>query len=185
MKIIEHDNRQISFPTEWKDYTLGQYQQILNLKEKQDKGLYQYEMEFVLDLVNVLTCDDVSDMPIEDVVPLMNECLECLSVTPTYPNTNTLEFEGVTYVFTRDLDRLTMGEKIEIDKLRQNSENHIDILHIVLAILVREGYQDEKGNWKQEKLNKDTVYERSLILQRCPVNDVLGMINFFLNGKYQ
>jgi len=141
-----------------------------------------------------------SDDVFEDMdMPIFNQLVDALvflSEEMKYDDEPTVNINGNTYVISKNIDdmsKLTMGEVISINVLRDASRaagyNTYDYLPKMLAILIRPGYSVENKEfgtkeWKQDKFRSEDIDKRAeLLLKHLSAPQAMKVANFFLRSK--
>jgi len=169
--------------TSWEEMTLGQWIKIQKLA--QIKESFLIEEMYVFRLVDIL-CDveegELDDLSVGDINEF-SKSFSFLEVDYKPDIITHVNLNGVDYVFNVNLNKLTSGEYISLKIVEGTNKNSLENIAKILAILIRPGYQNEKGEWVQHKFNAEEIEQRSFELQKMKVVDLLGGYSFFLSGS--
>ena len=187
MKTFLIGEKEIRVPTNWEEITLRKYFTIAKLE--QSKSSFAFEELYMMKMIEVL-CDsseeEMDDMTLEQVTEI-SESLQFMSNMDDWKIYTNINIGGVDYVFPKDMNKLTMGEYISIKTLQENTPDTIDTIPLILGIILRPGKKiiDDYGKekWVQNKFDVEGIEIRKELFMDQPVSNVMGAINFFLNGK--
>lgn len=188
MKRFELNGKEFMMPTDWKELTLKHYVDLALLEEQRVE--YLLGELYLLKVIEVL-CQaeggDLDELTLEMVAELSKE-VSYLQVEPTWSNTKSIEIEGTTYGFPQDLNKLTMGEYISIKTLQENSKSQAESIPYILSVILRparlvKDMETGKEHLKQDKFDAQNIEWRKELFLKQPVYDLMGPINFFLNGN--
>ena len=188
MKLIKLTDKEVKVPNSWEDITLSKYIQVAKLEEA--KSSFSFEELYIMKLFELL-CDveegDLDSLTLDQVEEVSKELL-FLSKQDGFKIKTNINIDDVDYVFPSDMNKLTMGEYISIKTLQERFTNQIDAMPYILAIILRPGKKVEdpytkKEKWVQNKFDVEGIEYRREIFMKQPVTDLIGSINFFLNGK--
>jgi hypothetical protein len=187
MKTFLIGEKEIRVPTNWEEITLRKYFTIAKLE--QSKSSFAFEELYMMKMIEVL-CDsseeEMDDMTLEQVTEI-SESLQFMSNMDDWKIHTNINIGGVDYVFPKDMNKLTMGEYISIKTLQENTPDTIDTIPLILGIILRPGKKiiDDYGKekWVQNKFDVEGIEIRKELFMDQPVSNVMGAINFFLNGK--
>ena len=181
------DDREINMPTDWSEITLQRYIDIVKIYNERE--LYNIPELFVLRLIEVLcgleqdALDNLNLGELEEIITKV----DFLEKEPEWPIKKSLNINGVDYIFAPDINKLTMGEYISIKVYEQNLTGDILMkIPYLLAIILRPAVKeliDGVEVVRQEKFNPDNIEDRKNLFLGFSVYDVMGNVNFFLNGK--
>jgi len=187
MYSFKIEEKEFNIPTDWTELTLERYIDIVKLE--QTKENYFIAELYLLKMIECLAGAEDGELDalmIEEVEKISKE-IGFISETPEWPNTRFINIDGIDYVFSPDLNKLTMGEYISIKTFQENIKEEIDTIPYLLTIILRPGKKevDESGNekWVQNRFDANTIEDRKALFMKQPVFNLLGPITFFLNGK--
>lgn len=185
------DEKEYEMCSQWDEMTLSQFIDVIKINDKHSAG-YIGDNEFILNTIEVLSHQpessliDIDMATIEKITPHL-EKLQTNQIKPR--KLDHINIDGVDYVFKKDMNQITMGEKISIEILTKKAETPYDTYFDVLSILLRPGTQEvdtetKKKVWKQEKFSTENLQSRKELFQKeLKAVDALYLINFFLAGK--
>ena len=102
-----------------------------------------------------------------------------------------ITINGKDYVFKKNFDKLSMGEKISIELLQKRSLSIVDSTLYTLAVLLRPGTstidkETKQVIWEQEKFDTNNLdYRVELFRDHLKAVDTLGLLSFFLTGRLE
>lgn len=179
---FELNDKTYSLCTGWEDLTLGQWidiQRLYIMKETFDiEEIYFFK---IMDILCNAKEGELDELPMEKVNEMSKE-LSFLDTNFTPEVIDHIHMNGVDYVFNTNLNKLTSGEYISIKMIEQHEKIEHERIAKILAILIRPGYKDVNGNWKQNKFNTEDLDQRAIDILDIKVTSVLGAYNFFLSG---
>lgn len=181
MYKFEVNGKEFSMPTSWDEISLERYIELAKL-EKTREG-YKIPELYLLKLFEALMGvgeGELDELDIETMTDLSSK-LAFVSEVPQWPNTRHINIEGVDYVFTPDLNKITMGEYISIKTLQDNTDE-VEFIPYLLSIILRPG-KEVNGVWVQDKFDTDGIDTRRELFMKQPVFSLIGPVNFFLSGK--
>lgn len=89
------------------------------------------------------------------------------------------EMDGVKYGFENNWERLSFGAWQDLEVL--TSDNIIDNIHHILAVLYRPVISQNGTKYKIEPYDSKTVLERSELMKNAPIKVFFGASSFFLS----
>jgi hypothetical protein len=182
------NDNEYKIPTTWDEITLGKFIEIGKLDQMKDT--YIIDDLYYIRLVEILSDiynNDLDDLEITEFKNIL-ENISFINEVPKWKVVQHIEIGEDLYV-VRDLNKLTMGEKISISTLIKD-KNEFDVLLYIIAIVVRPGkrvYDNElkKDIYIIDKFDgdMDKINNRISILKGLSCTQLMGISNFFLNGN--
>ena len=157
---------QYNIPTKWEEVTLKQFQQILELENKNDNLA-------ILAIMLNKTKEEVQQLP-SKVLTLFYTNLNFFKEEPKVDSDNKLTINDELYVIN-DKDNMKVGEYADFNEILQYDRNNYAYM---LAILCRKEGEVYDDKFIAEKLNK-----RKEMFENIPVTEALKTVNFFFQ-KY-
>lgn len=151
-----------NIPSKWEDVTLKQFQQILNLQDKNDNLA-------ILAIMLGKTKEEVQQLP-SKVLTLFYKNLNFFKAEPRTESDNKLTINDELYVIN-DKDNMKVGEYADFNEILQYDRNNYAYM---LAILCRKEGEVYDDKFIAEKLNK-----RKEMFENIPVTEALKTVNFF------
>ena len=188
MKTFSINKKEFNLATDWSELTLRQYLSLVKTKEKE--STYPIPTLFMIAVFEILCgaqSGELDDMELETLGVLTKE-LEFINKTPKFSKLESINIDGVDYIFPSDLSKTKLNEVITIQSIRQKIEG-VDFIPYLLAVLLRPGkkvYDNElqKDVWVQDRFDgKNYEYRVNLFLDKCKGVDVMSIADFFLTGK--
>lgn len=155
-----------NIPSKWEEVTLKQFQQILELENKNDNLA-------ILAIMLNKTKEEVQQMPAK-VLTLFIGKLDFFKEEPKVESNNSIEVDGEIYLINVK-ENLKFGEYCDFNEILQYDRNNYAYM---LAILCRKEGEVYDDKFIAEKLNK-----RKEMFENIPVTEALKTINFFFQ-KY-
>jgi hypothetical protein len=171
------DKKFVDIPEGYDEMKIGHYMEILSIIEKKDE--YKNEFEFSLDILSKLIgCDRKVLLKLNrDEIYELTGCFLYLKETPSKKTFIEFTMDGVKYGLTKF--PLLVEEEISIETILTQGKKESDILHLLIAILIRPVENDkivELDEWddlqKRAELFKDKLY----------LEDVYGAVMVFTDG---
>lgn len=153
---------QYNIPTKWEEVTLKQFQQILELENKNDNLA-------ILAIMLNKTKEEVQQLP-SKVLTLFYQNLNFFKEEPKSEVDNKLTINDELYVIN-DKDNMKVGEYADFNEVLQYDRNNYAYM---LAILCRKEGEVYDDKFIAEKLNK-----RKEMFENIPVTEALKTVNFF------
>lgn len=151
-----------NIPTKWEEVTLKQFQQILELENKNDNLA-------ILAIMLNKTKEEVQQLP-SKVLTLFYQNLNFFKEEPKVESDNKLTINNELYVIN-DKDNMKVGEYADFNEILQYDRNNYAFM---LAILCRKEGEVYDDKFIAEKLNK-----RKEMFENIPVTEALKTVNFF------
>lgn len=150
--------------------TIGKYKELLELEKSED------EMENVLDILSILTDEDVGTLltiPINDfkeLVSKMSFLKERPAISERCPNSITIK--GTKYNVEKDVKKMSVGQYIDYKQYYKEPEDLMKNLNYIMTIfLIPNGHKYGDGY--------DIDALASLINDNLSVTTAIGISNFF------
>lgn len=188
MKIIEFEDKVYNIPECWDDVTLKIYIRLAKLEEI--KNTYTIDELYLIKVIECLC--DVEDGDLDDLtIDILNEISKYIIFVQDEQkpsNAKIIKIGDTIYSFPSDLNKLTIGEYVSIKTLQENSKSQAEIIPDILSIILRpadEVKDSETGviSYKQKRFDALNMEYRKELFMDIPVMDLIGPINFFLNGN--
>tara|TARA_R110000744_G_scaffold205030_9_gene323796 strand:- start:283 stop:876 length:594 start_codon:yes stop_codon:yes gene_type:complete len=162
----------LTFPTDYDEITIQQYQQITALE-----GQYDSDIHRVMAAIRILTkADDKQLMQISSKdIPRIEKVLSWLKTPPK--NTEVRDrftMDGVEYGLVPDMDNLTVGEFADLEK---NCEEADKNMHEIMAILYRPVVRTV-SNWYEIEPYRPSA-EKGKTMRNAPFGVVVSLMVFF------
>jgi len=161
---------EIKIPETLNDFTLEQYIEISKLDEIKDAG-EQFYTDRVLSIVFGLNDIKTLNLKNKDISLMIDSVREVLTQEPKFENR--FSMSGIDYGFIPNLDEITFGELIDLDKFSE--DNQIDKIMGVLYRPIIGEQQGKRYEIKKYEGNPDYVARRQM-----PLGIALGALGFFL-----
>ena len=157
----------ITVPTDLNEITLGQYQNFLKIKDKNDDPYFiQCKLIEIFCNVDALAVRNMKLSDADKIGNLLNKMFQKKASL-----INTFKLNGVEYGFIPDLNNISFGEYIDLDTNISDWEN----MHIAMNVLYRPILQRQNNKYRIEKYKTET--KDNLI--NMPLSVVMGSV-FFL-----
>lgn len=171
------DKKFMDIPEGYDEMKIGHYMEILSIIEKKDE--YKNEFDFSLDILSKLIgCDRKILLKLNrDEIYELTECFLYLKETPTKKTFIEFTMDGVKYGLTKF--PLLVEEEISIETILTQGKKESDILHLLIAILIRPIENDkviELDEWE------DLQKRAELFKNRLYLEDVYGAVMVFTDG---
>lgn len=160
------------FAKTWDDVTVSQFIELRNIDPELTYTNRQLEILSILD--SGFKEADYEDMDVDELDVLLKD-LSFLKQEPSHNFRRTIdEFTCI------DVNKLTVGEFIDLQYYFK--ENYIDNLPFICAILYRKTITDKWNNLVFEPYTY-SLDERADEYYDAPINDVYGLVKYFLDFK--
>ena len=168
---------EISVPQSWDEINVIQFQRL----QEVDKDNYT-ELEYIIELVTILC--DVNIEYIRGInlknLNIISEQLKFLQTPVSTEQKKVIEIDGVKYAWKSDFQSLTLGEMISIEHVIKVEElSYTASYDVVMAVLMRKVKEDGT----LEDFNAAEFTKNREIFSNVSINDINGMLVFFLNGN--
>lgn len=155
-------------PTDWKDLTLLQYQELTKYYANTEKD---FDAREVLHILCNKTIDEVNALPMQFTESLLSK-MEFLTKEPEIGEPSTvLMINGERYSINT-MEKMKTGEYLAIDTVLKNDHHNFAT---ILAVLCRKDGEIYDSQFENEK-----VEERIKMFEKIPMLDAMKVINFFL-----
>lgn len=161
----------IKVPTEHKDITIEQfikYNKLIALENISEFAL----MIGIVAIFCDITTQEAMQIPFAEVKETANQCIEVLNKES---NVNINEIEWNKFKFIPNLDDITAGEYIDLDKYAGDFESY----HRFLAVAFRPYTKKIFGSYEIEKYEGSEKYCNELL--KAPLEMLLASMVFFYN----
>lgn len=155
-----------NIPSKWEDVTLKQFQQILNLQDKNDNLA-------ILAIMLGKTKEEVQQLP-SKVLTLFYKNLSFFKNEVKVEADNKLTINNELYIIN-DKDNMKVGEYADFNEILQYDRNNYAYM---LAILCR-----KEGEIYDDKYIAEKLEQRKEMFENIPVTEALKTVNFFFQ-KY-
>lgn len=164
--------------TSWDDVTLEKWQKLLSIKGKNTKK--------DIDMIKILSDipdDLLNNLDLIDIVEILKLLTDLQKIPTNKMVRKTYDIDGVKYGFHPNLEKLTLGEYIDIETLigKGVSEN----LHYIMAILFRPVISKSKHSYTIEAYNESSFEDRAQIFKSKmrPIQVQSALVFFWNLGK--
>lgn len=187
MKVIEIGGIDYKMPEGWFDVSVEKFEKIM--KHSSLLNEYKSQTLFALEMFSILL-----DAPVDVVKRLSRESYQILSDECVWVNKDikpsnrmTFEIEGDLYIPIKDLNKMNMGEAIDLELIINDSTKE-ELLINILPILIRKAKPIIKENGETELIAEDydaDIYAKNkeLFKKHLMISDVIKFKDFFLNGE--
>lgn len=155
-----------NIPSKWEDVTLKQFQQILNLQDKNDNLA-------ILAIMLGKTKEEIQQLP-SKVLTLFYKNLSFFKNEVKVEADNKLTINNELYIIN-DKDNMKVGEYADFNEILQYDRNNYAYM---LAILCR-----KEGEIYDDKYIAEKLEQRKEMFENIPVTEALKTVNFFFQ-KY-
>lgn len=161
----------MEIPKSWKEIKVDQFIELHNLEEESLGSLFLYQLESLA----ILTDEDADEI---DITPNeLIEILDSLKWVSNEPRGYSAKLGNLTF---RPFTYLTLGEFIDLE--HYFSDDYINNLPLICAILYRHTKQDEWGNVIYEPY-KYLPQDRAHLFNEVSITDVYGIIQLYLKFR--
>ena len=158
----------LNIPTTLKEITLEQYQQWLKVAEGKEMSLFLQQK--MIEIFCNTSLKSVLDIRANDVDEITNSIGSLFDNKTTF--VNRFELNNKEFGFIYDLDKISLGEFVDLDKLTE-----WDLMHKAMAVLYRP-ITFKKGNkYLIEDYESSTKYD----MKNMRLDIVFGALVFFWN----
>lgn len=166
----------LEYPKGWKEVSLETYIELVSLNSD---GISAIDL-FIEQLAILSNTDpeELNQLPLPEVNDILTS-LNWLNELPQETKENIIKIRGKEYGFIQSLNKLTLGEWIDLEELIE--ENALTNIHKILAILYRPIVSKEDENkYIIETYNSETLEDRAeLFKKEMMLGDVYGVFVFF------
>ena len=162
---------ELTIPTELKEISLAKYQAFLTVSNNNDDSEFLHQK--MVQIFCGIDLKDVAQIRYKDV----NDITESIGkmFTQEHKHVPTFKLGGVEFGFIPNLDEITNGEYIDLEKYLSNW----DYMHKAMAVLYRPIKERLKDKYTIEPYQGSITY--SEVMKYAPLDAVLGSIVFFYN----
>lgn len=162
---------ELTIPTELKEISLAKYQAFLTVSNNNDDS--EFLQQKMVQIFCGIDLKDVAQIRYKDV----NDITESIGkmFTREHKHVPTFKLGGVEFGFIPNLDEITNGEYIDLEKYLSNWED----MHKAMAVLYRPIKERLKDKYTIEPYQGSITY--SEVMKYAPLDAVLGSIVFFYN----
>lgn len=160
----------LNIPTTLKEITLLQYQQWLKVAEGKEMSLFLQQK--MIEIFCKVTLKDVLNIRATDVDEITNSIEELFADKTTF--VDRFELNNKQFGFIYNLDKITLGEFADLDKLTE-----WDLMHKAMGVLYRPIVFTKKEKYLIEDYESSTKYD----MRNMSLDIVFGALVFFWNLK--
>lgn len=166
-----------NIPESYSEMKVGHYMDILKIIEKKEE--YKNEFDFSLDLLaNLIGCEKKVLLKLNrDEIYELTECFLYLKQTPNKKDFIRIEIGGRIYGLTKF--PLLVEEEISIETILTQGKKESEILHLLIAILIR---PIESGDKVIELDEWDDLQRRAELFKDLYLEEVYGAVVVFTDG---
>lgn len=181
MKTIKHKSKEINIPSNWRDINIDKFQQIDKLKINEAVDLdIEEQNEKSVALISILTGlekEDIVNLPYR-VFKKIEESILFIYQQKQKKIKPIIEIKGVKYGYRKNLNDMKTKEYFDFDKF-SSSENLIQDVHILMAIIYRPIISQEDDTYEIEEYSGNSVIKRAEIFKyEMTVEDMLSATVF-------
>lgn len=174
---IKLKEKTFEFPEKWNELPLFKYQDamsLINETNEIDKNVK------LLSLISDINEEDLLDLPVSEFLKI-NTIVNSLLLLKQDEVKFDITIEGIKYKMLTEISKMTTAEFIDLDSIVKDTDNTIQNLHIVMAILYRP--INKKGDI--EKYDSSTVLERAELFRNKMMCDVVLSAVLFSSALVQ
>lgn len=162
---------ELTIPTELKEISLAKYQAFLKVSNNNDDS--EFLQQKMVQIFCGIDLKNVAQIRYKDV----NDITESIGkmFTQEHKHVPTFKLGGVEFGFIPNLDEITNGEYIDLEKYLSNWED----MHKAMAVLYRPIKERLKDKYIIEPYQGSITY--SEVMKYAPLDAVLGSVVFFYN----
>lgn len=162
---------EIIVPDDLNEITLKQYQKFAKISqiEGNDESFIMQKMVEIFCGINLKNVLKIKFSSIQNVVSILTSAFE-----KQYDLKRTFVMDGVEYGFIPDLDEISLGEYIDLDK----NFNDWDNMHKTMSILYRPIKIKKGSRYQIEEYNGT---DEAVKMKEMPLDVVFGALVFFYN----
>lgn len=156
MHKIKIDGKLYNFPSKLSEVTLGQFQEIVSLKEMDSM---KDNIDLTIKIISILmkvSEEFLNTIPYTDIVKLAELSGFIFDSTNEEPKFEVV-IDNVKYVMLNEISKMSTAEYIDLDTLLSDKENAVSNLHLIMSILYRPATKKNKI----EPYNSETLNERA------------------------
>ena len=168
------DKIELTIPTDWKDISIGMYQNYVEIQEKKLP-----EDEFIVAVVCVL-CDvekeTLEKVKYKDLKDISNTLMKLLKkeVKEEKELIKKVNFKGKEYGFIPNLSSISLGEYVDIETFCKDSYKN---LHKIMSVLYRPIVKEKGTRYSIEEYNPSEYKEDEF--KDFPLLVSMSALNFF------
>ena len=162
----------LTIPTEQSEITIEQfikYNRLIRLENISEFAL----MIGIVAIFCDITTDKAMEIPFNEVKEIANQCIEVLNKEVEQKRVNELTFDN--FGFIPNLDNITAGEYIDLDKYAGDFENY----HRFMAVAFRPITKKVFNDYSIEKYDGSDKYAGQML--KAPLSMLLSSQVFFYN----
>jgi hypothetical protein len=159
----------VKIPTEQSEINVGQFMQYNRLMKLNDVD----DIARIIGVVSIfcdITTDQAMDIPFNELKEIANQCIEVLN-----KETSVKDLMFNNFAFIPNLDNITAGEYIDLDKYAGDVDNY----HRFMAVAFRPITKKVFNDYQIEKYESSEKY--ALEMLKAPLDMLLGAMVFFCN----
>jgi len=159
----------VKIPTEQSEINVGQFMQYNRLMKLNDVD----DIARIIGVVSIfcdITTDQAMEIPFNELKEIANQCIEVLN-----KETNVKDLMFNNFAFIPNLDNITAGEYIDLDKYAGDVDNY----HRFMAVAFRPITNKVFNDYQIEKYESSEKY--ALEMLKAPLDMLLGTMVFFCN----
>lgn len=162
---------ELTIPTELKEISLAKYQAFLTVSNNNDDS--EFLQQKMVQIFCGIDLKDVAQIRYKDV----NDITESIGkmFTQEHKHVPTFKLGGVEFGFIPNLDEITNGEYIDLEKYLSNWDD----MHKAMAVLYRPIKERLKDKYTIEPYQGSITYAE--VMKYAPLDAVLGSVVFFYN----
>ena len=173
-------NLELEVPTSLDSVELWQYQKYMGIVEENKEATNEEAVDFINRKLIEIFCDvslkDVMNIPFKEYSKI-TEVLQSAFAADT-PLVQRFELEGIEFGFIPNLDKMSLGEYIDIDKNIFDWQN----IHIAMGTLYRPITKEYDNKYRIEKYEAKQEYHN--LMRFMPLSVTMGaMVFFYRLGK--
>lgn len=176
-------------PESYEETNLGRFIEVMKLQQKETE--FKSKTLFTANvLAAIIGCEVEYILELDsDELGELADAFSWLSTNPEIKEMNHLIIDDITYVLKKNT-KLTLGEQVSIETFLQNDLSNVENFHLVMAILLRPGYQKEDPYtkelvWHQKPLEDDyqeVINRANMFKNRLMISDIYGTLTAFSTG---
>ena len=164
----------IDVPVCWGDVSVHKYQALQSLK----KDDYKSDMHYAVDMISILCGVNANVLDAETFTTISNE-LVFLSEAISTEKIEEIKIGDDTYKWIGSFNQITVGEMLSIEQVIDLEElTYSQAFDVIAAVLLRK----VKPNGELSKFNVNKFNSDREMFSELPVDQLHGMINFFIAG---
>lgn len=164
----------INVPVCWNDVSVYKFQELRTLKVED----YKSELSYSSEVMSVLCGFDAKNIDSETFSIISKE-LSFLSSPVSNDVIESVIIGKDTYKWIGSFNQITVGEMISIEQIIDLEElNYTQGYDVIAAVLLRK----VKDNGQLSDFNANTFNESREMFSNLPIDQLNGMVNFFIAG---